>query len=422
VTTTLVLSDDYQLDTSDPICHYTTKDGTSIFTMVDQLASAKTCAVCGALLNTDHFQPDGLCNQCAAISAGSASGAALNAQLPPAFGLSPDLEQERPPDPDQPPWGPASGVGVWVASVAAIIFIPIIAVVLWFIIQSARGAALPNFGVPQELVEWLKSPTLLLVQVLSTIVAHAITVGICWMVVTRMGKRPFWPSLGWKWAGHSRAGLKVMLLGITIGFGPLIVAILARGISPRFGVIPLERLFPFAVLCTATGLAIAWRKWRLAAITSEEEVTPLWYWLVFSACVIVTLMGVTQVLSRVLPQSEENSFTELLKSSTQVRIAVAILATFTAPLVEEAVYRGLLYSGLRKAFGVAPTVLLVTLMFAGVHVLQYFGSWVSLAGLTLLSLALTLVRARTKSILPCVVIHTVNNAFFSVLILLNKAT
>jgi len=122
----------------------------------------------------------------------------------------------------------------------------------------------------------------------------------------------------------------------------------------------------------------------------------------------------------VLPQSEENSFTELLKSSAKVRIAIAVLATFTAPVVEEAVYRGVLYSGLRKTFGVAPTVLLVTLMFAGVHVLQYMGAWVSLAGLTLLSLALTLIRARTKSILPCVAIHTVNNAFFAVLIVFNK--
>ena len=223
-------------------------------------------------------------------------------QPTPGIGFSLGPEQERPPDPDQPHWGPASGVGVWVASVAAIIVIPIIAVVLWFVIQSVRGAALPNLTVPAETLEWLKSPTLLLVQVLSTIVAHAVTIGICWMVVSRMGKRPFWASLGWNWAGHS-----------------------------------------------------------------------LWFWLAFSATVIVALLLVTQLIGRVLPQSEENSFTELLKSSTQVRIAVAILATFSAPLVEEAVYRGLLYSGLRKAFGVAPTVLLVTLMFAGVHVLQYLG-------------------------------------------------
>ena len=123
-----------------------------------------------------------------------------------------------------------------------------------------------------------------------------------------------------------------------------------------------------------------------------------------------------------LPESEQNAFSELLKSSQQVRIAVAVLATFTAPIVEETVYRGVLFSSLRKYLRATSTVLIVTLMFVGVHVLQYWGAWVSIAGLTLLSLTLTIVRARSKSILPCVVIHTINNAFFSVLILLNRAT
>jgi membrane protease YdiL (CAAX protease family) len=318
--------------------------------MVDHLASPETCQVCGAVLNKDQFQINAICRECAE------AGRQAAAVVPPYQGVSEGFAQSGAlprqlliADPDYPPWGPASGVGVWVASVAAIIVVPVIAVIAWFVIQSARGAALPNLTSSQEMLEWLKSPNLLLVQVLSTIVAHGITIAICWLVVTRMGKRPFWESLGWNWAGHS-----------------------------------------------------------------------IWYWLVFSACVIVGLLLVSQLLARVLPQSEENSFTELLKSSTRVRIAIAVLATFTAPVVEEAVYRGILYSGFRKFFGVVPTVVVVTVMFAGVHVLQYLGAWVSIAGLTLLSLALTLIRARTKSILPCVAIHTVNNAFFSVLILLNR--
>lgn len=303
--------------------------------------------MCGVFLSTDRFQVNGLCSNCSEAGVVASSQSLPAESVPTAF--SSDAPQDLPPDPDNPAWGPASGVGVWVASVAAIIIIPIIAVVAWFLFQKGRGAALPNLVVAEELVAWLKSPTLLLVQVLSTLVAHAITIVICWVVVTRMGKRGFWSSLGWSWAGHS-----------------------------------------------------------------------IWYWLAYSGCVIVALHLATQLLARVLPQSEENSFTELLKSSSQVRIAIAILATFSAPLVEEAVYRGVLYSGLRKVFGVVPTVLLVTLMFAGVHVLQYVGAWVSIAGLTLLSLALTIIRARTKSVLPCVVIHAVNNAISSVVILLNK--
>jgi membrane protease YdiL (CAAX protease family) len=54
--------------------------------------------------------------------------------------------------------------------------------------------------------------------------------------------------------------------------------------------------------------------------------------------------------------------------------------------------------------------------------LQYRGAWVTMSGLVFLSLILTLVRARTRSVLPCVTIHLANNAFASVFILLYKAS
>lgn len=320
--------------------------------MVDQAASAETCRLCGTTLDDNPASRDGLCSTCVeAISSSTSStgSAGLAAGTP--FEVPSFVRREVSADPDNPEWGPLTGIGVWMASVVAIIVLPLIAVIAWYLVQSARGAPVPNLGSRDEMLAWLKSPNLLLVQVISTIVAHAITIAICWAVVTKFGSRPFWQSLGWSWAGHS-----------------------------------------------------------------------LGYWIVFSGCVILALLLVNQGLSRFLPQSEENSFAELLRSSRQVRIAVAILATFTAPIVEETVYRGVLFSAFRKYLGLTATVPIVTLMFAGVHVLQYWGAWVSVAGLTLLSLLLTVVRARTKSVLPCVVIHTLNNAFFSVLILLNKAS
>jgi membrane protease YdiL (CAAX protease family) len=319
--------------------------------MVDQLASAETCRVCGSLIDGNQTQADGRCSKCAGVSSSPPSGDAQSVAAATPFESLLLPQEATAPDPDRPRWGPLTGISVWLVSVIAIIVIPIIAVVVWYLIESARGAPLPNLADKDQMLEYLKSPNLLLVQVLSTIVAHAITIGICWAVVTKLGKQQFWGSLGWSWAGHS-----------------------------------------------------------------------VWYWLIFSACVIVALLIATQLLSRFLPQSEENSFTELLRSSRSVRIAIAVLATFTAPLVEETVYRGILFSSLRRNLGSIATVLVVTIMFAGVHVLQYLGAWVSIAGLTLLSLALTLIRARTKSILPCVMIHTLNNAFFSMLILLNKAS
>jgi len=147
----------------------------------------------------------------------------------------------------------------------------------------------------------------------------------------------------------------------------------------------------------------------------------VWYWIVFSGCTLLGIQILSQVLIRFMPE-RESPFDQLLKSSQQVRIAVAILAVCTAPIVEEVVYRGVLFSALRKRIGVIATVIIVTATFAGVHVFQNRGAWVSISGLAFLSLALTTVRARTKSVLPCVFIHTLNNAFASLVILINKGS
>lgn len=142
------------------------------------------------------------------------------------------------------------------------------------------------------------------------------------------------------------------------------------------------------------------------------------YWLLVSVGVLALILFADQFFTRFLPQSE-TSFDQLLKSSQQVKIAVVILAITSAPFIEEVIYRGILYSGLKKQVGTVATVIGVTLLFASVHVLQYWGAWASMAGLTMLSLILTFVRAKTKSILPCVVIHFANNLFSSIIILLN---
>ena len=143
------------------------------------------------------------------------------------------------------------------------------------------------------------------------------------------------------------------------------------------------------------------------------------YWLLFSAGVVASVIAADAIFKLFLPQAE-TPFEKLLSSSYQIKVAVAILATFSAPFTEEVVYRGVLYGGLRKAFGIPTTIIGVTILFAGVHFPQYWGAWASLAGLMMLSLILTIVRAQTKSILPSVIIHLVNNGFISLFLVLGK--
>ena len=106
---------------------------------------------------------------------------------------------------------------------------------------------------------------------------------------------------------------------------------------------------------------------------------------------------------------QENEMMRILQSSRTAVILVAFLATFTAPIVEEVIYRGIIYSAFQRTFGTWAAVFLVTLLFSIIHVPQYFPDFVTISIICLLSLVLTLVRVYTKNLLPCIVLHFVIN-------------
>lgn len=118
----------------------------------------------------------------------------------------------------------------------------------------------------------------------------------------------------------------------------------------------------------------------------------------------------------------ENDFTRMLKTSRTAVYLVAFFATFTAPLVEEVIYRGVLYSAFQRRFGVTPAVLLVTGLFALVHVPQYSMNlnpdFVTIFVICLISLVLTMIRVRTGNLLPCIILHTVYNGSQAVFMIL----
>src|SRR3712207_6519311 len=183
-------------------------------------------------------------------------------------------------------------------------------------------------GVPvEQLAEFaVTDPTAIFLQVLSFIPAHLVTLALAWALVTRLGRRPFFRTLGWTWHPLFGAGLSVLI---------------------------------------AVGLFVL-------------------------SFVIIYLVG-----------GPETQLDKIINSSRATAFLMALMATATAPLVEEIVYRGLLYSGIRRAAGAGAAVALVFLLFALVHVPQYWPNFGIIAAICLLSLSLTLVRAKTRSLLPC---------------------
>lgn len=114
----------------------------------------------------------------------------------------------------------------------------------------------------------------------------------------------------------------------------------------------------------------------------------------------------------------ETQLDQLINSSYRTRVATAILAVATGPLVEELLYRGLLYAALQKTLGMLWAVTIVSGLFAAVHVFQYYNNLGVIAVIGLLSISLTLVRARTGRLLPSFVMHLVFNGIQSVFLVL----
>ena len=129
--------------------------------------------------------------------------------------------------------------------------------------------------------------------------------------------------------------------------------------------------------------------------------------------ILIGIFATSAVVMSFYPEAD-NDLLRIVRSSRAAVFVLAALATFTAPLVEEVVYRGVLYSAFQRAFGVVIAVVVVTVLFALVHFPQYWPSFSTLLLLTLLSLILTVVRVKTGNLLPCIVLHTVFNGLQSI--------
>lgn len=139
-----------------------------------------------------------------------------------------------------------------------------------------------------------------------------------------------------------------------------------------------------------------------------------WKCAAIAVALYLTSLGIVALTGN--PKTELD---KLIDSSRAAALATAFAAAFTAPLIEEIVFRGLLYSALQRLTGTVAAVIIVALLFAGIHVPQYRESLGVIGSILLLSFTLTLIRARTGKLLPCFFVHLIFNGIQSFLIVLD---
>jgi membrane protease YdiL (CAAX protease family) len=137
-----------------------------------------------------------------------------------------------------------------------------------------------------------------------------------------------------------------------------------------------------------------------------------------SVILAFTLYGLAFAVGKLVGADKPTQLDQLINSSLAARYTIAVLAVLTAPFVEEFIYRGILFAALQRLVGNIGAAIAVLALFTLIHVPQYLPNFGVIAAIGLLSAALTVIRAYTGRLLPCIVIHLVFNGITSILLLI----
>ena len=260
-------------------------------------------------------------------------------------------------DPDNPPWVQPAWLGTvkaFIMWIGSVACLLLVPLILVIPYVIYRAATTHQAAVN----DLLSDKTFLFLNVLGVIPAHIVTFGIAYLMVTNGRRFRFFKTVGFSWPPSLK----------TFGF-------------PGSG---------------------TWTNLKGVIICS---------------CIGAALFGLGALITQLFP-GEKTDLDLLIESSYAARVTTAFLAVVTAPLVEEVVYRGMLYPAANRILGPLPSIAIVSLLFAAVHVVQYKNNLAVIGVITLVSITLTTVRAFTHRLLPSFVIHLVFNGIQAVIFVL----
>jgi membrane protease YdiL (CAAX protease family) len=232
------------------------------------------------------------------------------------------------------------------------------------------------------------------------------------------------------WGLAAAFGVWFTSVGLLVAGGVLALAVYALVRRPSFDAPDLQRALesdPLLILFSIAAMVpvhlltfgVAW-----AVVTGfgkrpfREAVGWSWdkrfgFWTCVGLAVGLWLFG---ILLATLFGGQETDIDRIIASSNAARFSIAFLAVATAPIVEETIYRGVLFPPLERATGKNLAIVIVSVMFAAVHLMQYRNNLGVIAAVAVLSFVLTWVRASTGRLLPCFAIHAAFNGIQAIII------
>ena len=149
------------------------------------------------------------------------------------------------------------------------------------------------------------------------------------------------------------------------------------------------------------------KKANIKETVTAKGFSPAVFLLVIPLAFAFRLMTVSGMSLMPIPEAYVTATAESVADLYVVPVWVQVVGgTILAPIAEEILYRGFIQTRVSKAYNPIAGIIVTSVIFGASHCGSLL--WAVWAGLT--ALALSYIRYKTGSILPCIVFHCVTNA------------
>lgn len=217
----------------------------------------------------------------------------------------------------------------------------------------------------------------------------------------------------------------LLLIGITIAASFLLSIVVVTGAKllvlksvPWMEITRIPEVLVFAQLLAYVAVFIIMYR-MVKTRTGEFWQSVRWNWprsswmryVLGGGLVFFTLAG----LAHFLPVPRNLPIDRFFENAQQATI-MSVFAVTVAPLMEELFFRGFLYPVLARRIGMVASILVTSVAFGLLHGDQLKFSWAAVLIIFLVGVALTTVRALTKSVAASFLLHVGYNGTLSVLL------
>jgi len=205
-------------------------------------------------------------------------------------------------------------------------------------------------------------------------------------------------------------------------FGLFFVLMLALVLMTPFNKLPVIYTIPLQGIFNLTLIAFMAGWISLVRRTSVAEYIRWFRNPTFSARFLVAVGTLAAlcvlVISAFLPSTGQTPLDTLLTTKTAILVFVVFGVT-AAPLSEEIIFRGFLFQALSEIGGPGLAIPATAIFFALLHAGQLAGNWASVALIFLVGCILSIMRYRSNSIIPSLIVHMSYNSTLFLLFILN---